>query len=193
MTPEQMEIFQVCFKVDIEMQSVIGQLMHINDKVDEGVDLQEDHLRILTWYVDLLNVKKDRIAIDSLLCRAYTPLYNALQPYINTNLADQFRIALRRHRTDLSMSSVRPFLDQMDVLAKIDNLMMEYQLNYRWQMWSRSDPYAGTLCFGSNIVLTYPEYMKREPLTFPDLATAVDHWVKAMRAPVIYGAENKGE
>lgn len=193
MTPEQMEIFKVGFKVDIEVQSVIGQLMHINDKVDEGVDLQVDSLRILTWYVDLLNVKKDRVEIDSLMQRAYLPLYNVLQPYVNTNLADQFRIALYRHRTDLSMSAIQPFLGQMDILAKIDNLMMEYQRHDRWQMWSRSDPYTGTLYFRSKIVLAYPEYTKREPLSFPDLATAVDHWVKAMWAPVIYGGENKGE
>lgn len=94
MTPDEMATFRANFKTDIEMQSVIGQLMHINDKVDEGVVLQEDRLRVVESYVKLLRVKQDRRSIDTEMSTGYPELYNALKPYLDTGLADQFRIAI---------------------------------------------------------------------------------------------------
>ncbi len=57
----------------------------------------------------------------------------------------------------------------------------------RWLLESRSDPYSGVMTVNENIILTYPEYMKREPVSFANLDEAVVYWIKAMYAPVIYG------
>lgn len=57
----------------------------------------------------------------------------------------------------------------------------------RWLLQSRSDPYSGLLTINEQVTLTYPEYMKRDPVSFANLDEAVAYWTRAMYAPVIYG------
>ncbi len=189
MTPEQMEIFKTNFPVDIEMQSIITQLMHINTKVDEGVVLQENRLRTLESYVKQLRVKQERAAIDEEMFSGYPELYNVLKSHLNTNLADQFRVAIQG---SVSFAFNAHLLDyvigHIETLLKVDNLVMSAVSHpARWLLESRSDPYSGVMTVNENIILTYPEYMKREPVSFANLDEAVVYWIKAMYAPVIYG------
>ncbi len=189
MTPEEMATFKANFTADIEMQSVITQLMHINTKVDEGVVLQENRLRTLESYVKQLRVKQERATIDKEMLSDYPELYNALKPYLNTNLADQFRVAIQ---DSVSFAFNDQLLDyvigHIETLLKINNLVMSVVSHpARWLLESRSDPHTGVMTVNENITLTYPEYMKREPVSFANLDEAVEYWIKAMYAPVIYG------
>lgn len=148
-------------------------------------------LNLLKHVVSILEVKQHRVIWDKRIALVSEELYAALSLHLDTDLADNYRVAVKDHWQRLLTAKMDDMfwclVGKEQILLQIPGLSMVYCSSpASWQIKSYKDPWDQRLVVsGDKIFIQSPQYANKPRVPYETLTEAVDAWIKSMDVPII--------